>query len=57
LKFSPFDANTQCLVRQEAGLLNEKLKMILFFFLLYIYLASQGYLSIGHPTIRKIHND
>jgi hypothetical protein len=24
---------------------------------IYIYLASQGYLPIGHPTILKIHND
>jgi hypothetical protein len=44
-------------VRQEARLLSEKLKMIPFFFLyIYKYLARQGYLSISHPTILKIHN-
>jgi hypothetical protein len=35
LKFSPFDANTECLVMQDARLLSEKLKMILFFFLIF----------------------
>jgi hypothetical protein len=37
LKFSPFDANAQSLMRQEARLLNEKLKVIFFFSFFFLF--------------------
>jgi hypothetical protein len=47
LNFISFYANNQCLMRQEARLLNEKLKLFLFF----LSIVS----STIHPTNLKIH--
>jgi hypothetical protein len=38
--FSPFDVNTECLMRQEVQLLSKKFNSFLFFFFFFIFFLS-----------------
>jgi len=50
--FSSFDVKTQCLMRQEVQLLNEKKKKnSILFSLIYLFLSYQCYLSNNSPTL------
>jgi hypothetical protein len=60
--FTLFDANTQCLIRQEARLLSEKFKFFniilflsfFFYFYFYFYFYAKVIPPISYPTASKI---